>query len=379
MTREVLTIPLEQLRERTSVKWRHHGPDVLPLWVAEMDARPAPPVVEELERVARTGDLGYPVPGDYADAISRWYLAEAGVEVDPTRVRLTVDVLTGIRHALRAVSPDTAPVIITTPVYPPFFTLVEEMGRPLVTAPLGEDGRLDPAALAEAFATAGRGSALLLANPHNPTGTVPTAQELGEVLRLAEEHGVSVVSDEIHAPLVLSGADFVSVLAVPERSRAVAVMSAAKGWNLAALKAAAIVPGPAADEAVSRIPATTWMQASHIAAQGHIAAFDRGQEWQAALLRDLEANRRLLGELLEEHLPAVRWQPMEGTYLAWLDCRSLDLGENPAAHFLHEAKVALNPGHTFGSEGAGHARLNIATSPEILTEAIERMARSLPR
>lgn len=370
MDRHVLTLDETACRRRTSIKWQHHGEDVLPLWVAEMDVLPAPAIAEEIERVVRDGDLGYPVPRPYLEAVARWY-ARWGADVDPSRMALVTDAMSGVKGAILALTRPEEPVYITVPVYPPFHSVVAATGRRLVTVPLTAEGRYDVAALEEAVATSGRG-ALLLSNPHNPTGTVPTHDELAEVARVAARHGVGIVSDEVHAPLVLPGAEFTPFVTVPGGERALSVISPAKGWNLAGLKAAAVVGGTGAGGAIARVPADLAYTASHVAVRAHIAAMDEGQDWLADLVADLTANRALLEDLLAEHLPEVRWRPGEATYLAWLDCRDLGLGDDPATPFLDEGRVSLNSGLPFG-RGEGHARLNFAASPQVLTEAVRRL------
>lgn len=375
MERRVLTLDEASLRRRTSIKWQLHGPDVLPLWVAEMDVAPAPVVVEEMARIAREGDFGYPVTGPYTQEVAALY-DEWGVEVTPARARPVADVMAGVRAGLVAITGPQDPVYITVPVYPPFHAAVHEIGRRLVPVPLTSTGRLDPAALDAAFAEHGRG-ALLLANPHNPTGTVPTRGELSHVAVTAERHGVRIVSDEIHAPLVLPGADFTPLLSLPEAQSGLTVFSAAKGWNLAGAKSAVIFGGSQASDAIRALPPGLEFTTSHLGVRLHTAALRGGRDWLADLVHDLDANRTMLAQLLAEHLPDIVWQPVEATYLAWLDCRGLELGSDPAAHFRDVARVALTPGPPFGA-GEGFARLNFATSPALLTEAIERMASSIP-
>lgn len=380
MERKVLTLDEAGTRERrTSIKWRLHGPDVLPLWVAEMDALPAPPVVAALHRAADHGDLGYPVAATYLEAVSRWMSSSWALEVDPADSRLVTDVMSGVRESLLLLTGPGDPVVITEPVYPPFHSLVQAIDRELVMAPLSPEGRLDIAVLRETFArldrAGGRRAALLLANPHNPTGVVHTPDELREVALAATEHQVGLVSDEIHAPLVLPGASFTPVLALPEASAAISVISPAKGWNLAGLKAAAVIAGADARDVLARMPQWASFSASHVAVQAHVAAMDLGGPWLTDLVSDLDANRDLLSDLLAEHLPEVRWRPMEATYLAWLDVAPLQLD---AERILVEAKVALNPGPSFGPGGAGHVRMNLATSPQIITEAVRRIAALRP-
>lgn len=372
MERRVLTLDETTCRRRTSIKWQQFDPEVLPLWVAEMDVLPAPAVAEELRRITTDGDLGYPVAGPYLESVARWYRTW-DAPVDPARMALVTDAMSGVKAAIIALTEPGDPVYITVPVYPPFHTVVPAAGRRLVPVPLGEGGRLDVAALESAFADSPGRGAVLLSNPHNPTGTVPTPAELAALARAAERQGVGVVSDEVHAPLVLPGARFTPFVSVPEGAGALSVISPAKGWNLAGLKAAAVVGGPQAAAAVRRVPEDLAYTASHVAVRAHMAAMDHGQGWLADLVRDLAANRTLLGELLSQHLPEVRWRPGEATYLAWLDCREVDLGDDPAGHLRRSAGVALSSGLPFG-EGRGWARLNFAASPEVLTEAVRRIS-----
>lgn len=369
-------LTLDQLRERRSLKWRAFPPDVLPLWVAEMDTRLAPAVVEAVSQALADGDTGYPHGSDYVDALAEFALGRWAWAINPADVRLVADVMSGIVEVLELVTEPGDAVVVTPPVYPPFFAFVGHRGRELVTAPLGADHRLDLVALERAFETAtagGRRAALLLANPHNPTGTVPTPAELGAVAALAERFGVRVVVDEIHAPLTFD-APFTPYLTVPGGERGFAVTSASKGWNLAGLKAGLVIAGAAAAADLARMPHEVSHGASALGMLAHSVALRSGVDWLDECRAGLDANRRLLADLCREHLPEVGYRMPEATYLAWLDCRALGLGDDPAAVFLDRARVAVNPGPTFGPGGAGHVRLNFSTAPSIITEAIERMA-----
>ncbi|MEV4500354.1 aminotransferase class I/II-fold pyridoxal phosphate-dependent enzyme, partial [Micromonospora arborensis] len=248
-------------------------------------------------------------------------------------------------------------------------------GRRIVEAPLGGDLRIDLGTLEDAFRQAragGRPAAYLLCSPHNPTGVLHTADELAAVAGMADRHGVRVVADEIHAPVVLGGAGFVPYLSVPGAENGLSLMSASKGWNLAGLRGALLIAGPAAAEDIARVPFEA--STSHLGVIAHTAALRDGGAWLDALLIGLDDNRRLLSALLSEHLPAIRYHPGQATYLAWLDCRALGLGDDPAAVFLDRGRVALNSGLTFGTGGVGHVRLNLGTAPELITEAVRRMA-----
>jgi cystathionine beta-lyase len=381
-------VPLGTLRRRTSTKWREAPADVLPLWVAEMDVMLAEPVARALHDAVDLGDTGYPHGTAFAEAFASFAAQRWGWDgVAPARAAVVPDVMLGIVEALRLVTGPGDAVAVTSPVYPPFYSFVEHMGRAVVEAPLGPQGRIDTGALEEVL---GRGDvkALLIANPHNPTGAVHTPDELAAVARAAAANRVRVISDEIHSPLVLPGARFTPYLSVDGSADAFAVVSASKAWNLAGLKAALLLAGPDAAPDLERLPEEVSHGPSHLGVIAHTAAFLHGSEWLDGLLAALDSNRRLLGQLLHRHLPGVRWMPPEGTYLAWLDCRELGLGRDggsdgrgnvharvgPAAAFLDEGRVLLSAGPAFGNGGEGHVRLNFACSAGVLAEAVQRMA-----
>ncbi|MGW7257306.1 MalY/PatB family protein [Streptomyces sp. NPDC054834] len=374
-------LTLDRLRRRTSMKWRTYPEDVLPMWVAEMDVPLAPAVVRAVTDALERGDTGYPAGTAYAEALAafaaeRWGWGGLAVE----RTAIVPDVMLGVVEMLKLVTGPGDPVVVNPPVYPPFFQFVTHMDRRVVEAPLGAGLRIDLGVLEEAFRAAvagGRRAAYLLCSPHNPTGTVHTAEELAAVAALAGRYGVRVVADEIHAPVVAAGAAFVPYLSVPGGEDGLSLMSASKAWNLAGIKAALAVAGPSAAADLARLPEEVSHGPSHVGVIGHTAALRDGTGWLDALLAGLDDNRRLLARLLAEHLPAIRHRPAEATYLAWLDCRALGLGDDPAEVFLERGRVALSSGIPFGTGGAGHVRLNLATSPEVIAEGVRRMAAAL--
>ena len=371
--------PLHQLRRRSSTKWRTYPADVLPLFVAELDFALAPPITAVLQRAVADGDTGYtpPDPGirqafaDYADR--RW-----GWDVAPERVRSTTDVMTGVVELLRRVIRPGDRVVITPPVYPPFTDCIEEAGGVVESVPLTDTGsgwRLDAAGLDAAFARGAR--AMLLCNPHNPTGTVHTRDELAELADIAARHAVTVISDEIHAPLTHEGAAFTPYLASSPvaAESAFAVTSASKAYNLAGLKCAVMVAASDRTAAVlTALPAEVEWRTGLFGALGNVAAFSpESDTWLAGLLSALDANRRLLADLLREHVPAARYRMPDAGFLAWVDLRALEWGDDPAGRILREARVALNPGPAFGPQGAGHVRVNFGCSPDVLREAVARI------
>ncbi len=380
-------LTLDDLRRRTSIKWTRYDPDVLPLWVAEMDVALAPPVREALERAVRDGDTGYVGSAPYPEAFAAFAERRWGWGVDPGLIAPVSSVIEGYTHALVLATDPGGEVVVNPPVYPPFFSHLEAAGRTLREAPLGADMRLDLDALGEAFAAATapatpggvrRRAGFLLCSPHNPGGTVHTREELAAVAVLADAYGVAVVSDEIHAPLVYSDAEFTPYLAVSDS--AIALHAASKAFNLAAIPAALAVAGEGSREWLARFRAAVHPWPTHFGAIAQAAAYASGDAWLDDLLGGLEANRDELERVIASDLPGVSAHHAEGTYLAWLDFRGIadaggnDLGDDPAAVLLERGRVALNSGPTFGTGGAGHARLNFATHPEILSEALERVA-----
>ncbi len=376
----VTALSLTELRERTSEKWREYPDEVLPLFVAETDFPLAPAVTRALERAVRGGDTGYvasrtPLAAAYAAFAQRRY----GWAPDPEGMRSTADVSMGVVEILRRAIQPGERVIVNPPVYPPFFDLVEEAGGVVERVPLRDTGagwELDLEGIEASLAAGAR--AVLLCNPHNPTGTVHSAQSLRDLAALAVRYGAAVVSDEIHAPLVQPGVGFTPFLASGDDAAQVgfAVVSASKAFNLAGLKCALMVAAsPEPKRLLRALPIEVEWRTGQFGLLAAVAAFaPESDAWLDGLLLTLDANRRLLADLLAEHLPEARYRMPDAGYLAWIDLSDLGWGENPSRRILREAKVALHFGPAFGEEGAGHVRLNFGTSPEIIREAVARIA-----
>jgi cystathionine beta-lyase len=282
----------------------------------------------------------------------------------------------GITETLLIVTEPGDGVVINTPVYPPFFAGITETRRTIVESPLA-DGRLDLDRLERDFATGAR--AYLLCNPHNPTGLVLTRAELTAIAELADRYGVRVIVDEIHAPLTYPGVVHTpfATLDAPAARRCVTMVSASKAWNLAGLKCALLVASPDGWADAARIPPDVPYAAALLGVLANQAAFDAGEPWLADVLDALDTNRRLLAGLIAEHIPQVGYRVPDSTYLAWLDLRGCGLGDDPAAVLIDRGRVALSDGPSFGRDGHGFARLNFATSPELLAEAVQRIAAGL--
>ena len=366
-------LSLEQLQRRRSVKWRHHPADVLPAWVAELDVPLADPVRAVLLRAVEDADTGYAAPDDLGRAFAGFAARHWGWTVDPGRCWPVPDVIAGIEQALTALTSPGDGVVICPPVYPPFFSVLPHTGRLAVQVPLTQDGALDLDGIDRALA--GGAHAVLLCSPHNPTGRVWSAAELDALDEVVRAHGAVVLSDEIHAPLALPGAQFTPHLAAGERP-AVAVASGSKAFNLAGLKAALVVAGDEQVQArLAALPAQVAFRPGHLGVLAGIAAYEEGDAWLAALVTHLDRNRALLDELLRTHLPQVTWTPPQASYLGWLDCRRF--GRSPAQTFLERGRVALSEGTDYGEQGTGFARLNFGTTGPLVQEAVRRMAASV--
>jgi cysteine-S-conjugate beta-lyase len=375
-------VSLGELRRRTSAKWRTYPPEVLPLPVAEMDFPIAPPVAEALHAAIGRSDLGYAGPGPgLAEALAGFAVRRWGWQVDPAQVTLAPEVGVAVVEVLRLLVRPGDRVVINPPVYDSFFPWLAEVGCRPVEVPLQQTGggwALDLDAMEMAFRDGAR--VHLLCSPHNPTGSVHHRQDLERLAALAARYGVTVLADEIHAPLVLPGRShhpFVSVS--PEAAaQGMVVTSASKAWNLAGLKCAAIVTAdPATRRLVQRLPEELPWRVGQLGVLGGIAAFTEGEPWLEEVLGVLDHHRHYLAELLAARIPAIRYRPPEASYLAWLDCTALGLGDDPSAVFLARGRVALSPGPSFGRPGVGHARLNMGTSRQILAAAVDRMASAL--
>ncbi len=372
-------VDLAALRRRRSAKWTTYPPDVLPAFVAEMDFPLAAPVRDALAAAVARDDTGYPSAGALGTAFARFAAARYDWDVDPGRVRAATDVMTAVSELIRALTEPGDAVVITPPVYPPFFTVAVEAGRRVVESPLARSDRgyeLDLDGLEHAFAAGAR--TFLLCHPHNPSGRSFRRDELEAIAELAGRYGVVVIADEIHAPMTLPGSVHVPYLTLgPEAAAgAVAITGASKAWNVAGLKCALIVTGDAGLEARldAALPSHLPYHVGHFGVLAALAAFEQGADWLDLLIAHLDVNRQLLARLLAARLPQIAYDPPEAGYLAWLDCRGLGLGDDPASVFLERGRVALSPGPNFGTQGRGFARLNFGTSAALLGEAVDRLA-----
>ena len=374
---------VEQLRAIGSVKWSQH-PDALGAFVAEMDFGTAPPVAAAMREVVDSGLLGY-LPDRLDARLSTAFAGFAreryGWEVPPERVRPLADVVSGLVAAIEHFSAPGSAVILPTPAYMPFVFVPTMLGREVIQVPMAYDaGRAvyDLDAVDAAFAAGG--DLLVVCNPHNPVGRVLEPGEMRALAEVVERHGGRVFSDEIHAPLVYDGHRHVPYATVSDAAarHTVTAVSASKAWNLPGTKCAQLVLSNDADaERWAEVGMLSEHGASNFGVAANIAAYESGGPWLGDVLAHLDGSRHLLAELLAEHLPEVGYRPPEGTYLAWLDCRRLGLGDHPAEFLLEHAAVALTDGPACGAAGAGFARLNFATPRPVLEQTVRQLAAAL--
>nr|WP_194305784.1 aminotransferase class I/II-fold pyridoxal phosphate-dependent enzyme [Dietzia sp. DQ11-38-2] len=373
-----MDVPESVLRRRRSQKWVAYPEDVLPLFVAETDVLLAPAIRERLATAVADGDTGYFAEIERLAGVCARYYSGFGFEVPEESVVPVNDVGVGVRESLARTLPAGSAVVYTPPVYMPFGPWIRRVGMSPVAVPLvdhdGEDPRLDLVGIERALAGGAR--AVLLSHPHNPTGVLHSSAELAELAELAARHDAVVVSDEIWAPLTMTGVRFSSFLAASGTAPEVglAISSASKAFNLAGLKCAFVVNGNPERFEVRRSALSGAV--GHFGALAAEAALTGSLDWLEQMNAALASNLDLMERLMAEHLPRARWRRPDAGFVAWLDLRAYPgLGDDPAAAFLDDGKVALSNGPAFGPQGKGFARVNFACSEDILTEAFTRMGR----
>ena len=379
MRRPVVDLTEAEARLKLPLKWG--VPEgVLPAWVAEMDYAVDPVVLGAVQQVLADGITGYPTFGwdaALAESYAAWSARHFGWAPEPQAVHPVVDVTAGVRLAIDVFS-GPGGVVFPTPGYNAQHGLARVTGRAehlLEVPPSAERAEIDLDRLDRLLADGAQ--TLLLTQPHNPWGRVFTRAELEGIRDVVLRHGARVVSDEIHAPLVLPGAEHVSYLAIEgTHDHAVAVVAASKAFNTAGLRCAQIVVPDRADQLrLVDQPMSRNDSYSPLGMVAARAAYDDGDPWLASLIERLDEQRTLLAELLATHLPEVRMRPLEATYLAWLDASAYG-HDDAAAVALQRGRVMVSAGESYAPGTTGHVRLNIATSPERLTEVVRRLAQA---
>lgn len=378
MAEKVRAFPLDELRKRKSVKWRFYEKDVLPLPVAEMDFPVAEPIKAALREMIDRSDAGYlgPFPElfeafqKFSNELWRW-------NPDVTQMRTATDVGVGVVEVMRTLIQPGDKVLLNSPIYDNMWRWIAEVKAELVDVPLKRNQleySLDLDAIESAYRTGVK--VHLLCSPHNPVGTVFNELTLSKLADLARHYQVIIISDEIHAPLTFAEHKFIPFLRVSDAAReiGITVTSASKTFNLAGLKCALIITeNENLKEKINAMPISVAYRASLFGAAAATAAMSESKEWLTGVLLTLDENRKLIAKLIDSKIPSIRYRIPDFGYLAWLDLAALELGDDPAKVLLEQGRLAVNGGHMYGPSNPSFIRFNFGTSPEIITEAFDRI------
>ncbi len=376
--------PLDRRAAADCRKWNRHEADVLPLWVADMDFAAPEPVLAALRARVAHPAFGYAAPTTgLVEAILGMLERRHGWRVAPEAIVMLPGVEPGFNMALRGLLAAGDGVVLQAPAYAPLRAAPGHWGLQRIEVPLaaaGDGGIAADIPALEAALAGGRARALLLCNPHNPTGKVYAREELAAIAGACLRHGALVVSDEIHCDLVLGDHRHHPIAALdPEvAARSVTLMSASKTYNVAGLKAAfAIVPDAGLRQRFVAARAGMVDSVNLMGLAATEAALASCEDWRRALVGYLRANRDFLAAEVARRFPGIAFRPPQASFLAWLDCRGLGLDRDRQAFFLEHARVALSAGGEFGPLGEGHARLNFGCRRATLAAALDRMEAAL--
>lgn len=373
-------------RHTRSYKWDTDAEEgVLPMWVADMDFRTAPAVVEALRKRVEHGVFGYTkVPPAYYEAVIRWFGRRHAWRIEQDWILYTSGVVPALSAVIRALTAPGDRVLVQTPVYNCFFSSIRNNGCEAVESPLvyrNGTYRVDYNDLEEKAADPAV-KLMLLCNPHNPAGRVWTRQELKRIGEICLRNGVTVLSDEIHGELVLPGHTYTPFASVSDDflMNSVTCVSPSKAFNLAGLQIANIVSADADMRAkIDRaININEVCDVNPFGVEALIAAYGHGEEWLEALNRYLWDNYTYLKAYFRERLPQFPVTELEGTYLVWVDCSVLGrTSEAIARRLLEQEKLRVNAGSMYGAAGEGFIRINIACPRQVLADGLERLERGL--
>lgn len=368
-------------RDTGSLKW-HYNDDTIALWVADMDFKAAPPILDSVQRAVDHGILGYTKPTETLyQSIIKWHSSRYGLQLAKENILFSPGVVPSLALMMHVFTEIGEAVLINDPIYTPFMTKVQQNNRTLVMSALKEvDGKyqLDLTDI-EAKIIEHKIKLYLLCNPHNPGGRVWTIDELEALLALCKKHNVAIVSDEIHQDLTLSGHEFVPFLKLAEAEsyahKVVSLTSMTKTFNVAGIKGSMIFAKDETllkkisqqqnlnDEYELNLFAYTVMQ----------SAYEHGGEWLEQVLAYIEHNIELTLDFLKGHLPDIKVMRPEASYLIWLDCSAYAQDDQALYDKLRAAKVELNAGIKYGNEGHLKMRINVACPKTLLREGLNRV------
>ena len=374
---------ITQRRGTNSYKWDStDDKEVLPMWVADMDFPTAPCIINALEKRVEHGIFGYTrVPEEYYDAVISWFSRRHQWQIERDWFIYTSGVVPALSAVIKALANEGDNVLTLTPVYNCFFSSIRNNGCKLSSCALKYENNtfsIDFDDL-ERRAADPKTPLLLLCNPHNPSGRVWTREELQRIGDICIKHNVIVVSDEIHCEIVHPGYKYIPFASISEefKKHSVTCISPSKAFNIAGLQIANIIVEN--DEWRQRIDKAININevcdVNPFGVIATIAAYNEGEEWLNQLLQYIHGNYLFFKDYCEEHLPQLPVAPLEGTYLAWMDCRSLNIpSEELEEELMKKAKLWLNAGSMYGKEGEGFMRWNLACPRQLVKEGLERFS-----
>ena len=367
-------------RATNSYKWDSAPEGVLPMWVADMDFRTAPAIIDALQKRVAHGIFGYTrVPDAYYDAVTSWFSRRHGWDIDREWIIYTSGVVPAVSAVIKALTVPGDKVIVQTPVYNCFFSSIRNNGCEIVSNPLrrtADTYEMDFDAL-ERCAADPRAKVMLLCNPHNPAGRVWTPDELTRLGNICLRNGVTVVADEIHCELVYQGFKYTPFASLSDAflHRSVTCVSPSKAFNIAGLQIANIVAFD--NDLRSRIDKAININevcdVNPFGVAATIAAYNEGEEWLNQLVDSLHGNYEAMAEFCRRELPEFPITRLEGTYLVWMDCSSLGRPSDALEHaLLDDARLWLNAGTMYRAEGEGYMRWNIACPRSVMLDGLNR-------
>ena len=367
-------------RATNSYKWDSAPEGVLPMWVADMDFRTAPAIIDALQKRVAHGIFGYTrVPDAYYDAVTSWFSRRHGWDIDREWIIYTSGVVPAVSAVIKALTVPGDKVIVQTPVYNCFFSSIRNNGCEIVSNPLrrtADTYKMDFDAL-ERCAADPRAKVMLLCNPHNPAGRVWTPDELTRLGNICLRNGVTVVADEIHCELVYQGFKYTPFASLSDAflHRSVTCVSPSKAFNIAGLQIANIVAFD--NDLRSRIDKAININevcdVNPFGVAATIAAYNEGEEWLNQLVDYLHGNYEAMAEFCRRELEEFPITRLEGTYLVWMDCSSLGMSSDALEHaLLDDARLWLNAGTMYGAEGEGYMRWNIACPRSVMLDGLNR-------
>lgn len=367
-------------RATNSYKWDSAPGGVLPMWVADMDFRTAPAIIDALQKRVAHGIFGYTrVPDAYYDAVTSWFSRRHGWDIDREWIIYTSGVVPAVSAVIKALTVPGDKVIVQTPVYNCFFSSIRNNGCEIVSNPLRrttDTYEMDFDAL-ERCAADPRAKVMLLCNPHNPAGRVWTPDELTRLGNICLRNGVTVVADEIHCELVYQGFKYTPFASLSDAflHRSVTCVSPSKAFNIAGLQIANIVAFD--NDLRSRIDKAININevcdVNPFGVAATIAAYNEGEEWLNQLVDYLHGNYEAMAEFCRRELPEYPITRLESTYLVWMDCSSLGMPSDALEHaLLDNARLWLNAGTMYGAEGEGYMRWNIACPRGVMLDGLNR-------